>query len=241
MKKIITFSICIVFTALAFALIENRALWGYWIYRPMLVNDFSKIDRVVGLSMLEFAANDTTPQIVARSPNAERATNFCSPSTNNECIEGRMLLVLKNLWTVATPEVSISLLKRVWENIQLQGWRAMATDPRYQHSSKPIAGLTVQLETSGQSFFLLAYRTSEISNDRYAYVEFLYKVSGEELIQINQNHFFYEIAGLEALTALPTLWVANAIILFLCSIIWWYLKRLRRTQVSLRFRKFMKI
>jgi len=55
---------------------------------------------------------------------------------------------------------------------------------------------------------VLAYRTSEVANDRYIYSETLYRVTSGSLSPLRHERFFYEIAGLEVLTV-RILWLFN--------------------------------
>jgi hypothetical protein len=85
-------------------------------------------------------------------------------------------------------------------------------DPQYRKSGVPKAGLALLFVKDDRSLLLLAYRTSEIANDRYAYAEVLQQVRDGEARIARQAWFFLDIAGIEGIEW-PILWPLNFVLL----------------------------
>ena len=135
----------------------------------------------------------------ARAEAASVAKSFCYPELLNECREGRLVIRLeKGRGPIdQLPDVAEPLLNEAWEELLAKGWAPRVRDARYRDSAAPTAGLAVHFRKAGQELLLLAYRTSEVANDRYVYSEALYRLTGSEPTLEKQVHFFLEIAGLE--------------------------------------------
>jgi hypothetical protein len=202
-------------SAVLLSLLESQLLWGYWFQRPSLVPR-SEIESLKALSALSFNADGIPVVSSERRIRLLEAKAFCAKEVDsNECLEGAIVLALEQsgLLTDNTPEMDTALLSHVWSEVGDQLWQARIHDSQFKTTSIPVSGLGVYYSTkSREQRLLLAWRTSEISNDRYAYAEAQVELeSGRFSIQ-RQVHFFYEIAGLEGLTW-PYLATLNLIVL----------------------------
>lgn len=201
---------------LLLALVENWMLWGYFVSRSTLVGELQDGDTLIAFSMLDFGSGPTLLARSERTVAAAAAASFCHPPTN-ECREGRLALRLQRLYgsTETTPDVGQPLLNAAWTELTRVGWLPKASSPAYKGTGVPVAGLAILFRKAGnQEHLLLAYRTSEIANDVYAYSEALFRVAASGPSLVKQIHFFLDIAGIEGLEW-PILWPLNVILLFL--------------------------
>ena len=137
----------------------------------------------------------------------------CQPE-RNECREGRLVARAERVFGAldGVPEVDPTLLATAWKELQRHGGLPLVRDPQYRDSGAPKAGLALLFVKGSQDLLLLAYRTSEIANDRYAYSEVLQEVGPGRTSIIHQTRFFLDIAGLEGLEW-PILWPLDFVVL----------------------------
>jgi hypothetical protein len=173
--------------------------------------------------MLEFRSGNVT-QAPDRSGAAATARRACGPE-RNECREGRLIAQAEQVFGAldGIPEVDSVVLEAGWKEVQNRGWLPEVRDPEYRDSGVPKAGLALFFVTNNRNLLLLAYRTSEVANDRYAYAEVLQEVRPGNLRIIRQTRFFLDIAGLEGLEW-PILWPLNFVVLMVL----WVLTKGRR-------------
>jgi len=218
--------------ALLLAVGENRLLWGYWISRPSLASELDGIDRLLAVSVLASDLNTGRVSRKQRPDGLTAAQQPCRPRTN-ECLEGSLLLQLApQRLTEKTPEVADDLVQQAWAQLKTDSPIRVGS-PQYQRTGKPIAGLAIQFVKGDQESLLLAQRTSEISDDRFAYVESLYRANGGSLVPVRQVRYFFEVAGLEGIEW-PILWPVNFVVLLLAflPIAWLARKREARTAAA---------
>ena len=202
--------------SLGLAVLQNWVLWGYWFSRPTLAEALEEGSVVRGFSMLDFRSGGVT-QVPDRGTAAEAARRVCQPE-RNECREGRLVARAERVFGAleGVPQVDSTILATAWAELKGRGWLPQVRDPQYRESGVPKAGLALLFVKGNQDLLLLAYRTSEIANDRYAYSEVLQEIGPGEVRIIQQTRFFLDIAGLEGLEW-PILWPLNFIVL---SAIW---------------------
>ncbi len=200
--------------SLGLAAMENRVLWGYWFSRPTLASALDGATSLRGFSMLDFRSGSAT-QVPDRLAAAAAARRVCQPE-RNECREGRLVARAERVFGAldGIPEVDAAMLQASWKEVQSRGWLPQVRDPQYQASGVPKAGLALFFVKGNQDLLLLAYRTSEIANDRYAYSEVLQEVRPGNLRIVRQTQFSLDIAGLEGLEW-PVLWPLNFVVLLL--------------------------
>jgi hypothetical protein len=199
---------------LLLGLIENRVLWGYFVSRPTLAGEIQQGDKLLAFSMLAFKPGPIILPHSERAALSDDAASFCRPPTN-ECREGSLVLQLRRLFgdTEITADVGESLLNTAWTELTRTGWLPKASSPAYKDTGLPVAGLAIHLrKPNNYEYLLLAYRTSEIGNDHYAYSEALFRLTESGPTLAKQVHFFLDIAGMEGLEW-PILWPANVILL----------------------------
>ena len=105
------------------------------------------------------------------------------------------------------------------------GWRPEASEPRYVDSNQIAACVLVAFSRGSEHFVLVAARTSEVANDRYAYVESLISTVEPAMVLVSQAHYYYDVAGIEGLEW-PTLWPVNVALLsvgwlLVSAVKWW--------------------
>lgn len=199
---------------LAMAFVENWMLWGFFVSRPHLVREIQNGDALVGFSMLKFRPEPTALALPERALAAADAASFCRAPLN-ECREGRLVLRVDEIFGGAgeTANVGAPLLHGAWADLAAKGWLPTVHDPRYRATGRPVAGLVVLLrKPNSEERLVLAYRTSEIANDLYAYSEALFRVTSSGPLLVKQVHFFLDIAGMEGLEW-PLLWPVNVVLL----------------------------
>ncbi len=204
------------------ALGENKLVWGYWIQRPTIASSLLGVDEVLGISSLPIGS---APQTALDRASLLKARGRCEPSSN-ECLEGRLLPALGGREAKAG-EVRDSLLREAWAAELKERPLPLPKDPAYQSSARSVTGLGIRFRRGGGEYVALAYRTSEVANDRHIYSEALYRLSGRNLEPVRQERFLYEIAGLEAVDW-RVLWPLNLACLVACVTLGGYLwRRLR--------------
>lgn len=207
---------------------ENKLMWGYWVERPSVARSLGDIDGVFGVSALPLGSAWQEPRGRA-SQRAERG--YCR-TPSNECPERRLLLALGGREAGIT-EVRDGLLGEVWSEETSRNPVPVPKDPAYERSARPVTGLAVHLRSEGREFVALAYRTSEVANDRYIYSEALYRLGQRGLELVRHERFSYEIAGFEAIDW-RVLWALNLACLVACvSLAALIRRRTRRGPVGL--------
>jgi len=121
----------------------------------------------------------------------------CEPPTN-ECLEGKLLLAPHGR-EAQVGEVRVGLLREVWSMESRLRPIPLPKDPTYQQSARSSVGLGIHFRRTSEEYVALAYRTSEIANDRYIYSESLYRLRAGTFEPVRQERFFYDVAGLEGL------------------------------------------
>jgi hypothetical protein len=229
MSRFFAWTILLLGSAGILGLVENRLFWGYWLSRPSLSDPLNSATSLIGASALWFDANGNPVIIKDRSEAFEADTSFCRKSSDrNECLDGSIIHALreKGLLDAQTPQVSRRLLEQVWPTIAPDLWHPKVS-PRYRATGIPINGLAVHFHTQKGERLLLTRRTSEVADDRYAYLEALLALSPRLRLQ-KQIHFFYEIAGLEGI-GWPHFTALSFLVLVILSIAWrtirWLLRR----------------
>jgi hypothetical protein len=200
-KSAVSWLVIMAFTAATLSLLENRLLWGFWYTRPSLVENLKGMDELCGVSVLFFEP-DLSIKLGPRSE-LDSMAQFCSRPIN-ECIEGSLLVQLRRdkRPPQSVPEVNPEILDLAWEHMRSDILFREGKDSRHPaHSGHPVRGLAVHFRESGESYILLSYRTSEISEDRHMYLETLLRLPGNnKVVVVRSISFFFEIAGLEFLT-----------------------------------------
>jgi hypothetical protein len=209
------------------ALGQNKLMWGYWLQRPSIASSLGGVDEVLGISFLPLGSVSQLPPDRA---SLLKARGRCEP-LSNECLEGRLLQALDGR-DGNVGEVRDGLLREAWSKENRERPLPLPKDPTYQHSAQPVSGLGIHLRRGGEEYLALAYRTSEVANDRYVYSEALYRFSGGGLVPVRQERFFYEVAGLEAIDW-RVLWPLNLVCLIACVTVAAFIrKRTRKPPVS---------
>ena len=231
-------ALVLVAVALALALVQNWLMWGFLVSRPSLAGELDNVEAVLGLSMLRFSRGGVAAlpieESYARSAAAQAVKSFCYPESLNECREGRLMIRLeKGRGPIdQIPNVASLLLNEAWQELLAKGWVPRVRDARYCDSGAPTAGLAIHFRKAGRELLRLAYRTSEVANDRYAYSEALYRLTGSEPTLEKQVHFFLEIAGLERLEW-PLLWPANFVLVVIGAVVIGAVRRRQRPEAVL--------
>lgn len=190
------------------AIVENRLLWGFWLHRPTLaavVDGSGSIDAVSAVRFPPFAG---TPTRWARRDWLVQTDSICR-GANEACvgeqIAERVSRALEK--DAALAEIDDVTLAILWESIRPTESRGVG--PAGGALGWPLKGIVTALggERAGR-WFVLAYRTAEVANDRHAFVEALVEVDGQRAFVRDQVVSYYDEAGLEFVT-LGFLWWAN--------------------------------
>jgi hypothetical protein len=201
--KTATWVVVLIATSALLAVGESKLIWGYGIQRPSIASSLRGADEVLGISSLP---PGSTPQMSTDWATLLEARRRCEPPSN-ECLEGSLLIALDGR-DARAGEVRNHLLRDAWSKESRERPLPPSKDPRYQQSAHPVAGLGIHLRQRGEEYVALAYRTSEVANDRYIYSEALYRLHGGSLEPVRLERFSYEIAGLEAMDW-RVLWLLN--------------------------------
>jgi hypothetical protein len=199
----------------ALALVQNRALWGFWFNRPTLTEALQDATELLGVSGLRFDDMGLPVSSSAtRSRLIELVPEVCNPANVDKgyyCLEHRLLLALMERFgeLEQVSDVDPMVLSITWQRYRTEGWRP-STAPGYRGS--PHIGLALHFRKGSQDYVILAYESSEIAGDRYAYGEALYRLTRPFPMLVREHRLFYEVAGAEA-WGTPILTVINAILL----------------------------
>lgn len=189
-----TWALALAVVSGSLAAAQNKLLWGYWFTRPSLASELRGAEHVFGVSALVFAG---TPHVSQDRTVLETARRRCRP-VSNECLEGRLLLAL-DPHAAAAADVRDDLLQQAWSRHVSRLPLPRAAARGYEASAHPTAGIALNFRRGGRDYVALAYRTSEIANDRYVYSEVLYRLETDRLDDVRMERYFYEIAGIEGL------------------------------------------
>jgi hypothetical protein len=203
--------ISITLISLFLSLIETRVVWGYWLSRATLASELDQADGLVGLSIVRDGSPVRPEDAYAAAREAEL---FCRPWTN-ECREGTVLLAFENAGghLEGMPTIQTSVWTRVWNAARHDGWQPPMSTTHSEWSNVVVGGAGIQFVRQGAAYVLLAYRTSALRNDRYAYVEKLYRLDDTPHLE-RDNHWWLEISGLEGVDW-RVLWPLNAFVALL--------------------------
>jgi hypothetical protein len=202
----------IALAAAALATMETRLMWGYWIRRPSIASSLGGVEKVFRVSLLPL---DRVLSGYEQKRLLDDARSRCTPPSN-ECLEGRVLLAIGANAAPAPSDSGEDALRAAWERETSERPLPVPTDSKYRDSASRLSGVAIHFHRQDGEYVVLAYRTSEIANDRYIYSEALYRVQGTVTEPIRSDRFTYEIAGLEFLDW-PVLWLLNTITLALVS------------------------
>lgn len=199
------------------SVVEHRALWGYWWSRPSFASAVEGATAVKAFSILRFENRLVFAQL-DRLQALNRLKNQ-EGSKGASLVEAQLLerLGLGHGSLDQLPEVSQTTLEGSWRELLSKGWLPKVRDPRYRDSGIPVSGLAARFLKGNSEYLLLAYKTSEIANDRYAYSEALFDNLDSAPSLLKQEHFFYEIAGLEGI-GYAVLLPINAALFLVCYV-----------------------
>lgn len=217
--KLATRILSLVVISALFAVVQNKLLWGYWWQRPSMAHSLNGIDKLVGISSLppgSLSQGSSTPGATAN------ALAPCRP-VSNECLEGRLLLALDGHATEAA-EMQPALLSQVWVKEEADRPLPLATDASIRTTVRPESGLGIHFFKGSEEYVLVAYRSSEAANDRYVYSEAMYRLTGGKLTLVDEDRFYYEVAGFESIDW-RVLWPLDLVVL---SVLWLLAEVIRR-------------
>jgi hypothetical protein len=143
---------------------------------------------------------------------------------SNECLEGKLLLALDGR-VIDSNEVRSSLLRQVWTREEKDRPLPLPKDGAFRDSVRAEAGVGIHFLKANREYVMLAYRSSEVANDRYIYSEALYQLDERTPVLVRKERFFYEVAGLESVDW-RLLWPFNLVALIA---IWLLAEVIRRT------------
>jgi hypothetical protein len=189
---------------------ENWLLWGYLVSRPTLTPRLADAVGIRGFSVFTLDESLVVSGGDDRTRGIEDRRGECLPVERNECREGAIIVRLEQRFgdLREIPDVANGLLQEAWQELRRKGWFPSVRDPRYSRSGQPVGGAAVHFRRIQADRILLAYRTSELANDTYAYSEALFDLSGGKARLVEQTHFYLDIAGLEGVEW-PLLWPLN--------------------------------
>ena len=176
-------------TSLAISLLANYLLWGYWISRPSLIGYLDEADDLKGISVVSIDTSDAPSLLSSRDYRLDAYVSFCTYS-RNLCLEGRLAQRVRDIWGDLAPasELGDRALAAI-ESVHLVG------------ESSPVLGVAVHYIRGNSEEVLVAYRSGELTNDRFQFAESLIQLGAQSppFLQAQVDYFF-EISGLEDVT-----------------------------------------
>ena len=202
-RPVRAFFLTVVFVAsLAFiaAIGASKAYWGYFLFRPSLLAEFSNIAQVSALVPVE------TPDATTAAPTLV----YCGDSTLAQDLAyaedspydypaGRLLLALRKRHLLPTGfSASLSNLPPLLPLAQASG--IMTPSESGYESEKSLRGIAVDaVDSAGARLVFLGFHGGQVSNDHYPYYEMLFTAppGSFDLKFVRGQRFFFDIAGIE--------------------------------------------
>ena len=205
------------------AIAISRHYWGYWLSPPGALPEVAtlgSVDRVVAFQTQN--SGGFAPVLVAREPEnlKERLGRMRDSSAEFDeplfrALESKRLL----------PEVSSSTSpKLTLLGPALVSSRRLVPSESGYHSERTFWGyLVIGTSIAGETLWLVSCAGGQLSNDHYPWYDFAFRKSGKDLQLVNEQHYFYDAAGMEGFewyVMWPIFAVLLTIIAWLIVTIW---------------------
>lgn len=194
----------------------SRMYWGYFVTPPpvpRMVNGWSEIQSITPIIAPETIepprfeiASDWNCSASRQSPLLDDLPYCASNRCNTEfCDSSRVLISLYNqgLLNQVFPTIDPSKLGEIEEAI-IDSDRLFPIEPGYEElAANNVRGLIIEAQDSaGEKYVLVAFGTGQIANDRYPVYEFIFHRTPDNTLDLRvSQRFYYDIAGIEGLSA----------------------------------------
>ena len=178
----------------------SKAYWGYFLFRPSLLAEFSNIARVSALIPVETPDASNAPPALVHCDDSTLAQDLAyAEKSPYDFPAGRLLLSLsKRQLLPADFSSALFDLPPLLPLAQATGLMA-ASDPGY-HSETFLRGIVVDaFDPAGTRLVFLGFHGGQVSNDHYPYYEMLFAApaGSTDLTFVRGQRFFFDIAGIE--------------------------------------------
>ena len=178
----------------------SKAYWGYFLFRPSLLAEFSNIVRVSALIPVKTPAASNAPPALVHCDDSTLAQDLVyAEKSPYDFPAGRLLLSLsKRQLLPADFSSALFDLPLLLPLAQATGLMAVS-DPGY-HSETFLRGIVVDaVDPAGKRLVFLGFHGGQVSNDHYPYYEMLFAApaGSADLKFVRGQRFFFDIAGIE--------------------------------------------
>ena len=194
----------------------SRMYWGYFVTPPpvpRIVNRWSEIQSITPIIAPETIepprlqiAPDWNCSSSRQSPLSDDLPYCASNRCNTEfCDSSRVLISLYNqgLLNQVFPTIDPSKLGEIEEAIVASD-RLFPIETGYEElATNNVRGLIIEAQDSaGENHVMVGFNAGQIANDRYPVYEFIFHVNPDNTLDLRvSQRFYYDIAGIEGLSA----------------------------------------
>lgn len=178
----------------------SKLYWGYFFYRPHVLEEFSEIKKVSAIIPFKTERDNNNERVVLVNDafTIEKSLSCCERD-QYYCLEERLLLALKQ--NNLLPSIHSKALSEYPPIIQLVQNTGIITKPdEGYHNSDLFQGIVIDtVNQSGTRVVFLGFSGRELSNDHYPYYElqFLESKESHNLSYVKGQKFYYDVAGIE--------------------------------------------
>jgi hypothetical protein len=194
--------------ALLAAVIVSKQYWGYYLRRPPLDERVAKARQVRSLTLVRMEQDaDGKSRFVAhpdlsptpRDLSLEEAIQWGRISPyDTPHYRSLVTLADRQLLPGTPPAIQSAMLASIYDWLEATGL-LVSGEPGYPNA-KRLGGVLLEFQDEmGEVLTFVGVRTGEVSNDHYAYCEFIFSVPrpGDRPRLLSAVRFFYDVAGIE--------------------------------------------
>jgi hypothetical protein len=177
----------------------SKSYWGYFFKRPPLVREAREITAVTAIVPVKTQLISPGKREFCAIPEYSFSDSIARAKQDPYyCLDDRLLIELQNKKLIpATPALSIPELSQLYATLLNSG--ALVKSENGYHSEDDLAGIVVDAtDKSGARLVILALTGGSVSNDHRPYYELVF-TGGTSLSLKREQHFFYDVAGIEGM------------------------------------------